>query len=367
MNKFLAIIALTSFTTFGAIKTFNHGSLIKSDELNNNFEEIKTLFNIKGVNITFAEFSAGSVISKSSLEVELSKVRNLGLTISELPSHNLINSSDINNMFTQLKDAPGLMPSGIIASSGVRTYYDGTYATSCKEYKNKNLHRYTYSGNVGSGMYRVKPDAGSTIDVYCDMIVDGGGWTLYYSQQTGAYVNMLAKNSSVVTMSASGAHSQIGRIFAVSNETRWTDMSLVKFMQFSIFDSQTSTTAAPLTGLITSQETKKCNVGDPTLWMKFSNGYLNTGTNARKIESCHINGPGQETYFGFRNNMPFAQIKDVVNNATTHECWRDENVADRVFLRTSDPLQAGGCGQFNYAYTSASDRGGSMNYLMWAR
>jgi hypothetical protein len=57
-----------------------------------------------------------------------------------------------------------------------RSWSDGTYAASCQGYRFPAAP-YAYSGSTGSGVYTIDLGAGP-FDVYCDMVGDGGGWTL---------------------------------------------------------------------------------------------------------------------------------------------------------------------------------------------
>ena len=64
-----------------------------------------------------------------------------------------------------------------------RAWADDRYARSAEDYIRpaENTH-FSYSGDIGSGIYRIDPDGRmgpvEPFDVYCDMEKDGGGWSV---------------------------------------------------------------------------------------------------------------------------------------------------------------------------------------------
>jgi len=77
-----------------------------------------------------------------------------------------------------------------LQSGGYRTWDDGTIAPSCKAYL-AGGGKYAYTGATGSGTYRVQPPGYATMDVYCDMTTDGGGWMLAaWNKGTAGLANM---------------------------------------------------------------------------------------------------------------------------------------------------------------------------------
>lgn len=65
----------------------------------------------------------------------------------------------------------------LVEEAGVRSWEDGTYAQTCKDYIQPS-YPYKYAGAIGDGIYRIAPGGIEPFDVNCDMSSDGGGWTL---------------------------------------------------------------------------------------------------------------------------------------------------------------------------------------------
>ena len=64
-------------------------------------------------------------------------------------------------------------------TDGVHRWNDNSLANSCLSYLNGDA-RHKYSVATGSGVYRIIPTGyTNSVDVFCDMQNNGGGWTLF--------------------------------------------------------------------------------------------------------------------------------------------------------------------------------------------
>ncbi len=65
-----------------------------------------------------------------------------------------------------------------VQPGGYRAWADGSLASSCYAYRFPSDGIHSFSGDAGSGTYRIQPGAEPAMDVVCDMSSDDGGWTL---------------------------------------------------------------------------------------------------------------------------------------------------------------------------------------------
>lgn len=105
MKKILLLLScLISTSSFAAMNTFTSNTPIKATDLNQNFSHVHDLFLTKYKDISFSSFSANEVISKSKIENNLEKIRQLGFSISSIPS-TTIKATELNLLFNQIVTA----------------------------------------------------------------------------------------------------------------------------------------------------------------------------------------------------------------------------------------------------------------------
>lgn len=72
------------------------------------------------------------------------------------------------------------------------TDYVGVEASTPSIVKNTScLDILNNSNSIGNGIYKIYPDGVTEVDVYCDMVIDGGGWTMVSSN---SYLSSVIQN-----------------------------------------------------------------------------------------------------------------------------------------------------------------------------
>lgn len=173
---FALFISVVSFSVY----SFEKGTAISAQSMNDKFSEIKLILDSKQENIVFKSFSQGELITKSEIETELSKGRSLGIQIDSISSQ-IITSNEMTKIFNQFIEGANNLPFGLVEDSGVKRYFDGSAAKSCNEYLTKNEGRFFYGNQIGTGYYLIDPDGNTgnpPFTAYCEMSLHGGGWTL---------------------------------------------------------------------------------------------------------------------------------------------------------------------------------------------
>lgn len=141
--------------------------------------------------------------------------------------------------------------------SGVRMWADGTYAQSCKSYRNPTDSWRTYSGDTGNGVYRIQPPGAAPADTYCDMVSDGGGWTMVTSR-SGRTAILQAEGTPTPTSNNYLPADVAKKLAGISSEIWLNDLAASKWVK----------TTAPLI-LDNLRAGRLLNYGaDPTLWTR---------------------------------------------------------------------------------------------------
>lgn len=184
MRKILILILLST-NVFSQVE-FNKNESLNHAEINQKFLDVYQQVNHPNYSFTAKVFNQGELIKKEDFNNEIDKFNTLGFSIPYI-TNDFIKSEDLNNLFSNLSNAVNELNNPIIIQNNIRTFYDGSLASSCNDYKNINNGRKKFTGNnAESGLYKININ-GNHKTVYCDMDFDNGGWTLMASGWIPAY------------------------------------------------------------------------------------------------------------------------------------------------------------------------------------
>ncbi len=115
----------------------------------------------------------------------------------------------------------------------VRKWKDGTVARSCQEYHASVGGQ--YSGQTGSGVYEIKPEASEpAFSVFCSMKFRDGGWTLAFVKNTPAGMTSLQKAMSTYYRLTDLVYSPEDSARSSSKREGWVNLNVFPFTEFFV-------------------------------------------------------------------------------------------------------------------------------------
>jgi hypothetical protein len=213
---------------------------------------------------------------------------------------------------------------GIKLNGTARTFSDGSLAGSCNEYLNPG-EGYLYKGDTGNGQYRILLTTGAQLDVQCDMVTAGGGWT--------------KAEPGFVTLS--GANWGSNDMIYGSN--KYNACNPISIRNYQVYAMKIPWTKARL------------DLWSRTTTLQCSRVYRTLGDSQTK-HTVKVNSDGSETQYGICTWGDNVWAKSTGNYSVTglHQNWRI--YADRAVEGYNDLTYATRC-------SSSSDNGTYKTYF----
>lgn len=201
----------------------------------------------------------------------------------------------------------------ILSNNGItRSWSNNTYAKNCSEYRYSGSYNYVYEGDIGNGIYKVDPDGNgglSPFDVYCDMITDGGGWTLV------TYAGTIKTTKIEVTGTPEGFHLPLIFSWGTIDPNSLTTKN--SFSRFDLFKQK----AKPTDEFMVKRTSVPSNIiifpitNVEWFGRKVSEGHFNITSSNYNIKYLKMTNSGINNFKTVNNNVKFSYVNSTSNNA----------------------------------------------------
>ena len=204
-----------------------------------------------------------------------------------------------------------------------------------------------------TGAYWVKTPGG-TYQVWCDMVNDGGGWTLLLNNTDGTMRHILQQDTDLASPDTPGSHKRTFDLLAQAGEIRYADTLGAPFLTATI-DMASYVAALKQTAV-------------KPVAIQYTKGPL--AGKQRYIEVHNDFHWGHRNGVGSVDGKP-TNVSDVYSPTCMHTCWEHASSVDRPFAgdhcpsSTSVSFCPGADPQ--YKFPPEATRGGSFKFRKWVR